>query len=167
MHRHPISTSRSYVLTVHGQPTATLPSVAPTLPHREIGSWVLASAAFMLIAFRQSYILPFVPLGLSPARFVLLAAAFLFILTRLAGQHSEYRIGVLGPILTVYLLSTLIAYGAAMMRPSVPLDNVDAGLIREMLLVSVVFFFFSVVHTYAGLERVIKGLVAGGVVSAL
>src|SRR5690242_18707263 len=112
LHHRPISTNRSYVLTVDGQPTAALPSVAPTLPHHEIGSWALASAAFLLVAMRQSYILPFVPLGLSPARFILFAAAFLFIFTRLAGQHSEYRIGVLGPILTLYLLSTLIAYGA-------------------------------------------------------
>jgi hypothetical protein len=143
------------------------PGVNTTPPRREIGSWVLASAAFMLIAFRQTYVLPYVPLGLSPARFVLFAAAGLFIITRLAGQRSRYRIGVLGPVLALYSLSTLAAYGAGMMRPSTPIVEVDANLIREFLAISLVFFFFTVIHGYVGLRRVIKGLVAGGVVSAV
>jgi O-antigen ligase len=157
---------RSSLSPVDGRSLATSPGLDTTSPRREIGSWVIASAAFMLIAFRQSYVLPYVPLGLSPARFILFIAAGLFILTRLAGQHSRYRLGVLGPVLAIYFLCTLVAYGTGM-RPSTPVARADYYFVREILLISVVLFCFTVIHGYVGLRRIIKGLVAGGVVSAV
>lgn len=134
-------------------------------PRTEVGSWVLAVTAFLLIAFRQTDLLPFVPLGLSPARFLLFAGAALWVLTRLTGQRSPYRLEVLGPVLAIYALSVMVAYGAQMTRPT-PAPNIDSIFVVQLLLVVVVLFFFTVIHSYAGLLRVIKGLIAGASVSA-
>jgi hypothetical protein len=134
-------------------------------PRTEVGSWILAIAAFLLIALRQTDLLPLVPLGLSPARFILIAGAGLWALTRLMGQRSSYRVPAVGPILTIYALSVIVAYGAQMTRPA-QAPNTDPIFVAQVLLVLVVPFFLSVIHGYDGLLRVIKGLVAGGVVSA-
>jgi hypothetical protein len=134
-------------------------------PRTEVGSWVLAVAAFLLIALRQTDLLPLVPLGLSPARFILIAGAALWVLTRLMGQRSGYRVPALGPILTIYALSLIVAYGAQMTRPA-QAPNTDPVFAAQVLLVLIVPFFLSVIHGYDGLLRVVKGLIAGGVVSA-
>lgn len=134
-------------------------------PRTEAGSWIVAVAAFLLIALRQTDLLPLVPLGLSPARFILIAGAVLWVLTRLMGQRSGYRVAALGPILTIYALSLIVAYGAQMTRPAQAPDT-DPIFAAQILLVLVVPFFVAVIHGYDGLLRVIKGLIAGGVVSA-
>jgi hypothetical protein len=159
-------TAERDVLPVDGRPFVQFRGFDASSPRREIGSWVIAAAAFMLIAFRQDYVLPYVPLNLSPARFVLFTAAVLFIFTRLAGQQSRYRLGALGPILSIYALSVLVAYAATTTRPTPP-PNVDPMVVREILIIFVVFFCCTVIHGYAGLTRVIKGLIAGAVVSAV
>ena len=134
-------------------------------PRTEVGSWIVAVAAFLLIALRQTDLLPLVPLGLSPARFILIAGAVLWVLTRLMGQRSGYRVAALGPILTIYALSLIVAYGAQMTRPAQAPDT-DPIFAAQILLVLVVPFFVAVIHGYDGLLRVVKGLIAGGVVSA-
>ena len=121
----------------------------------------------MLVAMRQTYALPALPLSLSPARFLLFSGAGLFILARLLGQRSGYRLGVMGPILATYLLSTLMAYGMGMTRESTPIRTSDYHIVVEIMLILSVVFYFNVVHSYVGLRRVIKGLVAGGAVSAI
>lgn len=133
---------------------------------RELGSWVVAVAAFLLLAFRQAYVVPFVPLALSPALVILYASGFLYLLTRLAGQRSGFRLGRLGPVLTLFFLSTLLAYGAGMMRPSTPISAADQNLVREAAFLLVVLFIFTVVRTYSGLERILKGLILGACVAA-
>ncbi|BBZ30517.1 hypothetical protein MMAD_48120 [Mycolicibacterium madagascariense] len=134
-------------------------------PPGEAGSRVLAVTAFLLIGFRQTDLLPLVPLGLSPARFLLFAGAGLWVLTRLTGQRSPYRLAILGPVLTIYALSVMVAYGAQMTRPT-PAPNIDPIFVVQLLLVLVVLFVFTVIHSAAGLLRVIKGLVAGACLSA-
>jgi len=155
------------VLPANGRSLHALPDLETAPPSGEIGSWIIASAAFMLVAMRQTYVLPALPLSLSPARFLLFLGAGLFILARLLGQRSGYRLGVLGPILATYLLSTLMAYGIGMTRESTPIRNTDYRIIVEIMLIVAVIFCFNVVHSYVGLRRVIKGLVAGGAVSAI
>jgi hypothetical protein len=59
----------------------------------------------------------------------------------------------------------LLAYAAATTRPTT-MPEVNQIVVRESLLIFVVLFFFTVIHGYAGLTRVIKGLVAGAVMSA-
>jgi hypothetical protein len=121
----------------------------------------------MLTALRQTYVLPAIPLSLGPGRFLLFAGAGLFIIIRLGGQKSGYRLGVLGRVLAVYFMSTLMAYGIGMTRESIPVRQADTDLVVEIMLILAVIFYFSVVHSYIGLRRVIKGLVAGSVVSAI
>ncbi|QEM43835.1 O-antigen ligase family protein [Mycolicibacterium grossiae] len=133
---------------------------------RDVGSWILAVAAFGVVALRQTDILPFVPLGLSPARFVLVVGACLWVLTRLFGQRSPYRLGALGAMLALYALALLSAYATQMTRPT-NAPSLDALLVVDLLMILVVPFVVTVIHDVAGLVRVIKGLVAGGVVSAL
>jgi hypothetical protein len=133
----------------------------------EVGSWVIASAAFMLIAFRQTYVVPALPLSLSPARLLLFGGACVFVIACLAGRKARYRVGVLGPVLLIYFMSTLTAYGIGMTQESIPIKTVDYYLVAEILLILAVIYYFNVVHSYTGLSRIIKALVAGGVVSAV
>ena len=123
---------------------------------------MLAAAGFLLIGLRQSYAVPFVPLALSPGVFLLFAAAGLYLLTRVLGQRSPYRLGFLGLVLGAYLAATLIGYGAGMTRPVTPTDRADQYLITEIVLVTVVFVISTFIHDIDGLVRVIQGLVAGG-----
>jgi O-antigen ligase len=53
-----------------------------------------------------------------------------------------------------------------MTRP-ITAPNLDQVMIREILLIGSFLFCFIVIHGYVGLTRVIKGLVAGGVVSSV
>lgn len=135
--------------------------------HVEMGSWVIACAAFTLIAFRQTYVIPGLPLALSPARFLLFTGALLFIVALLAGQKSGYRMGVLGAVLATYFVSTLMAYGVGMTSESIPIRTTDYYLVVEVLLILSVVFYFNVVRSASGLSRIVKALIAGGVVSAM
>ena len=60
--RHAASHDRSFI------PYDDAPAAHPAA-HSHHGSWVIATAAFLLIAFRQTDVLPYVPLGLSPSTF--------------------------------------------------------------------------------------------------
>lgn len=133
----------------------------------EVGSWVIASAAFLLVAFRQTYVIPALPLSLSPARLLLFGGAALFIIACLLGHQSKYRLGVMAPVLAIYVISTATAYGIGMTREAIPIKTVDYYFVVEIMLVLSVLFYFNVIHSYVGLRRVIKGLVAGAFVSAV
>ena len=137
-------------------------------PHPvETGSWVIATAAFLLIAIRQTYVIPGLPLALSPARFLLFAGAALFIVATLVGRRSGYRLGILGLVLAIYLVSVLMAYGIGMTSESVPIRTTDYYVVVEFLLILSVVFYFNVVRSYSGLSRIVKALIAGAVVSAM
>ncbi|MGB3482218.1 MAG: O-antigen ligase family protein [Mycobacterium sp.] len=133
----------------------------------DTGSWIIATAAFLLVSLRQTYVIPGIPLGLGPGRFVLFACAGWFIFTRLTGHRSGYRLGAAGPVVAVFFTATLTAYGIGMTRASVPVRPADTDLVVEIMLVLTAYFFFTAVHDHAGLRRIVKALVAGAVVSAV
>jgi hypothetical protein len=133
----------------------------------ETGSWVIACAAFLLIAFRQTYVIPGLPLALSPARFLLFAGATMFIAAAVVRRRSGYHFGVLGPVVAIYLVSTLMAYGIGMTSESIPVRTADYYVVVEILLICSVVFYFNVVRSFGELSRIVKALIAGAVVSAM
>jgi O-antigen ligase len=70
-------------------------------------------------------------------------------------------------VLVIYVVATMLAYGTAMTSESIPIRTADYYLIVEIMLVLSVFFYLDVIHDYVALARVVKALVAGGLVSAV
>jgi hypothetical protein len=155
------------MLKAHGRAPESFSDFVTAPPRSEMDSWVIASAAFLLIALRQTYVLPGIPLGLGPGRFLLFVAAGWFIYSCVVGQKSLYRLGAVAGAAAVYFVSTLLAYGMGMTQEAIPVRQADTYLVVEIMLVLSVFYYVNVVHSYIALGRVIKGLVAGGVVSAV
>ena len=134
---------------------------------KNFGPTYLAISGFFLLGMRQSLTVP-LALGLSIGQFLLFVFGGLWALTRLSGQRSDtgsrwYLIAILA-----YLTATLLSYAASMRRgvPQVAVAVGDRYLMVSLLLVLMAFAIITTVKTADDILLVMKGLVAGGTLSA-
>ncbi|MBJ8340474.1 O-antigen ligase family protein [Antrihabitans sp. YC3-6] len=132
----------------------------------DAGALILALAGFLLLGMRQAFTVP-LTFGQSMAQAILAVCGAFWVLTRIAGARSPSHLRLLTGAMALYLLASLVSYGAAMARGLPPKAVVlaDRYVFADLTLASVVFFIITVVHSRRALELVLKGLVLGGTIS--
>ncbi|MHA3702427.1 O-antigen ligase family protein [Jatrophihabitans sp. YIM 134969] len=129
----------------------------------------MAVTAFLLVATRQNFIVPFTGLGQGPAQLLALVLTAAWGLTRLRGGRGvpyllAWRIAV-----GTYLLAGVASYvnGMADGLSSEVITASDIGLVTRVAVTGFAVLVVEVVRTRRQLEIVVGAVVVAGVVSAL
>lgn len=129
----------------------------------------MAVLAFLLLATRQTFIVPYTGLGLSPAQLLALLLTLAWAVTRLRGGRGVDGLFAWRAVVGTYLLVSLASYvgGAARGAPAEVLTSSDRALVTRIALAGFAVLVVEVVRTRRHLRVVVGTVVAGGAVSAL
>lgn len=132
------------------------------------GAWVVAALVVLLLATRQTSVVPF-SLGQTPATLIGFGCFGVAFLCWLAGQDlpSPHRPTVV--LVLVQLLTTLAASSALVLRSATD-AQITASilvLVRESWLVALVVFVLLVVRSVDGWIVVVQGVVIGATISGV
>ena len=134
-----------------------------------LGVGAVAVTAFLLVATRQNFTVPYTGLGQSPAQLLALLLTAAWALTRLRGGRGVpyllvWRVGV-----GVHLLAGLAAYAAGMTQglPEAVIAQSDRAMVTRVAVIGFAVLVVEVVRTRRQLEVLVRTVVVAGVVSAL
>ncbi|WP_158240409.1 O-antigen ligase family protein [Mycobacterium hubeiense] len=141
--------------------------IKPGIDTRRIGPLILAVGGFFLLGMRQTFTVP-LTFGLSLGQLLLYVGAAIW---ALIGTDVE-KSGIVNRCLVIailgYLTTSLLSYGAAMARGTVPLGFTFGGryIFADLALTAMAIAIIAMVTTTAHIALVLKGLVLGGALSA-
>ncbi|MBU9766761.1 O-antigen ligase domain-containing protein [Mycobacterium sp. TNTM28] len=137
-------------------------------PRRDlIGPLILGAGGFFLLGMRQTFTVP-LTFGLSLGQFLLYLAAPAWVLFGRAGSRSPIANRWLILATLAYLTASLVSYGAAMSRGTVPRGIVfaDRYIFGDLTLSAMVIAIVVMITTGDQVLLLLKGLVLGGALSA-
>lgn len=134
-----------------------------------LGVGAVALTAFLLVATRQNFIVPYTGLGQGPAQLLALVLTAAWALTRLRGGRGVPHVIAFRLVVGGYLLSGVASYASASARglSSALLAASDLGLVTRVAVIGFAVLVVEVVRTRRQLEIVVGTAVVAGVVSAL